>query len=174
MIVGNEAYCRQCAAPLSAGLPPTSPVMRRLIGARRFVLLNAIFAPVLCLLLAMPVTALIGGPALAALGLALAWAARRTSYANAVRLGLVQALVALVWVAFVWLLQVLIPLLQTVRGHEQLAGIGAVFFASLWVWQNHPARDLRFQCDHCGYWIKGLVVPRCPECGHSFDPARLE
>jgi hypothetical protein len=29
-------------------------------------------------------------------------------------------------------------------------------------------------CLHCGYDLRGLTEGRCPECGHSFDPALLE
>jgi hypothetical protein len=37
-----------------------------------------------------------------------------------------------------------------------------------------PARfTLRTTCPHCGYSLKGLTVPRCPECGELFDPRFL-
>lgn len=26
------------------------------------------------------------------------------------------------------------------------------------------------RCDACGYWLRGLTVARCPECGSPFDP----
>lgn len=29
------------------------------------------------------------------------------------------------------------------------------------------------RCLHCDYLLLGLTVPRCPECGHAFDPALL-
>src|SRR5690606_7435575 len=25
-------------------------------------------------------------------------------------------------------------------------------------------------CEECGYALKGLALPRCPECGRAFDP----
>jgi hypothetical protein len=28
-------------------------------------------------------------------------------------------------------------------------------------------------CEECGYSLKGLTVPRCPECGEAFDPRSL-
>ncbi len=30
------------------------------------------------------------------------------------------------------------------------------------------------RCAHCDYLLLGLTVPRCPECGHAFDPALLQ
>ncbi len=32
---------------------------------------------------------------------------------------------------------------------------------------NEPARN----CRRCGYELRGLTTPRCPECGRDFDPA---
>jgi hypothetical protein len=29
-------------------------------------------------------------------------------------------------------------------------------------------------CKGCGYLLRGLAEPRCPECGTAFDPAELE
>jgi len=31
-----------------------------------------------------------------------------------------------------------------------------------------------FNCRHCGYDLRGLTEPRCPECGTSFDPTEKE
>ena len=28
-----------------------------------------------------------------------------------------------------------------------------------------------FRCRRCGYQLEGLTVPRCPECGATFDPS---
>lgn len=40
-------------------------------------------------------------------------------------------------------------------------------------WQR-PAPPADFlACRNCGYLLRGLVVPRCPECGMPFDPKRL-
>lgn len=29
-------------------------------------------------------------------------------------------------------------------------------------------------CEHCGYWLRNLTVPRCPECGAPFSAALLD
>jgi hypothetical protein len=29
------------------------------------------------------------------------------------------------------------------------------------------------RCEQCGYFLIGLTLPRCPECGTPFDPAKL-
>jgi hypothetical protein len=34
----------------------------------------------------------------------------------------------------------------------------------------NPSPDNRF-CLDCGYSLRGLLDPRCPECGRVFDPA---
>jgi hypothetical protein len=33
---------------------------------------------------------------------------------------------------------------------------------------------VRGACRRCGYLLRGLTMPRCPECGQPFDPALLE
>ena len=30
------------------------------------------------------------------------------------------------------------------------------------------------RCANCGYQLRGLENPRCPECGHAFDPRLLQ
>ncbi len=35
-----------------------------------------------------------------------------------------------------------------------------------------PPADI-LTCFNCGYLLRGLVVPRCPECGTRFDPRKL-
>ncbi len=35
-----------------------------------------------------------------------------------------------------------------------------------------PPADM-LTCSNCGYLLRGLVVPRCPECGARFDPRKL-
>ena len=38
------------------------------------------------------------------------------------------------------------------------------------VWTRHPPIPAGY-CKHCGYDLRGLPSPRCPECGKDFDPA---
>lgn len=33
-------------------------------------------------------------------------------------------------------------------------------------------RDDEDSCKHCGYCLRGLLKPRCPECGTPFEPAQ--
>jgi hypothetical protein len=33
--------------------------------------------------------------------------------------------------------------------------------------------DFDIPCPHCEYNLRGLTVPRCPECGNAFDPHRV-
>jgi hypothetical protein len=35
-----------------------------------------------------------------------------------------------------------------------------------------PVFDM-LSCQQCGYSLRGLAVPRCPECGTRFDPGKL-
>ena len=34
--------------------------------------------------------------------------------------------------------------------------------------------QILLRCDSCGYLLRGLTLPRCPECALPFDPAILE
>ncbi len=36
-----------------------------------------------------------------------------------------------------------------------------------------PGLDRDVLCPECGYNLRGLTVPRCPECGGYFDPLRV-
>ncbi len=36
-----------------------------------------------------------------------------------------------------------------------------------------PATQDEANCARCGYPLRGLEVPRCPECGRPFDPRAL-
>ena len=43
--------------------------------------------------------------------------------------------------------------------------------------QYHPpkrAADAETNCIYCGYDLRGLSKPRCPECGREFDKRLLE
>jgi hypothetical protein len=57
-----------------------------------------------------------------------------------------------------------------------LAG-GAQYFllaiVFLYVWEWRRPRD-RTHCTKCGYDLRGLREPRCPECGWPFDLRRVE
>ena len=64
---------------------------------------------------------------------------------------------------------------------EYLVPANAVFYAVVGVlcgflhvcFRRTPnARQL--QCGQCGYSLRGLRDPRCPECGAPFDPSLLE
>lgn len=52
----------------------------------------------------------------------------------------------------------------------------------LWIRREHIEQSLREQlirrghpiCTECGYDLKGLTDPRCPECGTPFDPMLLK
>ena len=46
-------------------------------------------------------------------------------------------------------------------------GIGFVFYARR---AHRRARILRNECLGCGYNLKALPDPRCPECGTAFNP----
>lgn len=50
-----------------------------------------------------------------------------------------------------------------------LIGVATMRFVSHWrrVGVAEPGR-----CERCGYLLRGLLEPRCPECGEPFDPLR--
>lgn len=57
-------------------------------------------------------------------------------------------------------------------------GVGAAgllatgpFVLKFWMHPLPPADMLT--CHDCGYLLRGLVVPRCPECGRPFDARKL-
>ncbi len=39
--------------------------------------------------------------------------------------------------------------------------------------RRDKARRLGIECVNCGYLLKGLTEPRCPECGERFEPKEL-
>ena len=45
-----------------------------------------------------------------------------------------------------------------------LAAPGIVLAALVYAWR-HGERDQHTRCGKCGYLLKGLTEPRCPECG---------
>ncbi len=54
-----------------------------------------------------------------------------------------------------------------------VAGFGLVCLIPVYIrrrfWPVYPSG----QCQRCGYLLKGLTVPRCPECGKPFDWSTL-
>ena len=55
-------------------------------------------------------------------------------------------------------------------GYALLAG-GTVWLVRRWRCVGLPPPD---RCYQCGYMLRGLPEPRCPECGEPFDPARFK
>lgn len=69
------------------------------------------------------------------------------------------------------------PIVLTAKAVVWVLGYTIVFTsitaAVLW------ARSIRYQevareCAQCGYSLRGLRTPRCPECGSPFDPKLIE
>jgi hypothetical protein len=172
MTVGSEASCRQCSTPLLGHLPSPSRRLNGLARVRRLVLLNAMWALPPAAMMAVPETAPAGACFLLGAGLLLVLGGRGARYPAAVRLGVAQCIAPLIWVPFFWPLNGN-PAAVMLGAPVMLAGAIGLFIASLCAWRDHPARQLRITCDHCGYCLNGLVEPRCPECGHAFDPGRL-
>ena len=67
-------------------------------------------------------------------------------------------------------------------GVSMSVSIGCAAWIALTVLSGKIRKSLRRQlleagvpiCLKCGYDIRGLSTPRCPECGGEFDPALLE
>lgn len=61
------------------------------------------------------------------------------------------------------------------RGPRWFSGVWTFFFTLLYL-QGKINKTLRQTplgfCTNCGYNLRGLPMPRCPECGVPFDPAR--
>lgn len=55
--------------------------------------------------------------------------------------------------------------------------IGALYIAVLYRVTRNYIRQRRYKAGYCGvcrYQLRGLVEPRCPECGTPFDPDLLD
>jgi hypothetical protein len=78
---------------------------------------------------------------------------------------------------------VMTPLAHSTRESEYAAtitcGVGILWFGvscrlismcyvEPYVHRTHSNKDLS-KCEHCGYMLRGLDRPRCPECGTPFD-----
>jgi hypothetical protein len=50
---------------------------------------------------------------------------------------------------------------------------GALVWAAVWLRNRYWPVHRPGYCAHCGYNLRGLPKPRCPECGHAFDPAEV-
>lgn len=172
MVIGNEVYCRQCAAPLVSNLRPPSIRMRWLVDTRRLLLVNCMACVLHACMLAVPSISPAGGILVVGFGVLLGFFARRAGYGAATKLAAAQILFVIIWVPLLWTLRS-VRFLPAITLPFMLLALAALFVASLCVWRDPPARDLRLRCDGCGYWLKGQVSPRCPECGRQFDPARL-
>ncbi len=51
------------------------------------------------------------------------------------------------------------------------AYVAAVAWPTWRAFRRPPTRHVPGVCDGCGYALRGLPAPRCPECGLAFDPA---
>jgi uncharacterized paraquat-inducible protein A len=47
--------------------------------------------------------------------------------------------------------------------------IGLVGGSAWYYWARRDARQDPGRCERCGYLLRGLPEPRCPECGTPFD-----
>jgi len=63
------------------------------------------------------------------------------------------------------------------RDWSVIAVFALVLFATgpfVWRFWHRPLPPAdMLTCGNCGYLLRGLVVPRCPECGTRFDPRKL-
>jgi predicted Zn-ribbon and HTH transcriptional regulator len=55
-----------------------------------------------------------------------------------------------------------------------LGGVIAIEAVSRFVLKRLRSFVYPLTCDQCGYCLRGLADPRCPECGMAFEPERLD
>lgn len=67
---------------------------------------------------------------------------------------------------------------DTLSSAGLLAGLHLLAQTTIVVARRHwwplPDADLRPACATCGYCLRGLPEPRCPECGAEFDPDAMD
>jgi len=57
---------------------------------------------------------------------------------------------------------------------EAFLYLSVVQLAVVWTRRQFWPRYGPGRCAHCGYRLRGLGTPRCPECGKPFDPDRVK
>jgi hypothetical protein len=57
-----------------------------------------------------------------------------------------------------------------VAGVDEAAGVSTLRIRMLRQIDPPPTTDASRHCGSCGYDLRGIVEPRCPECGVAFDP----
>ncbi len=72
-----------------------------------------------------------------------------------------------------WIVAVLV--LLSLEGHVRFSATAGVGTAIVW-WSLFRFIEKETEegcCGKCGYNLRGLLNPRCPECGEPFDPKLL-
>ena len=116
---------------------------------------------------------IVTGPILLLLGVFLFGLGVRCRYYRAAIIGAADCLICFLFFGLVWTLswsptQATVPF-GFMSAIYLLGTLPAVF----WVERGAPRLD-PLTCLCCGYSLRGLTVPRCPECGNAFDPALLD
>jgi hypothetical protein len=79
-----------------------------------------------------------------------------------------------IWLAFL-LLSVRVLELYTLGRLVFYTSMAVSFIVIFYLCERIFLLDRRaFTCKECGYDLHGLTEPRCPECGHAFDPAERQ
>lgn len=176
LLPANAEFCPACGNPAANGTARMRLHTRRLVRTRKMILINCLVCEVSLLGMGSVPTAAVAAPIIVAMSLLLLVIGHRARYTAAVRLGLAQVGVLVLLLAMVAVRPPLGDAIVQGVVHFAFLLVGAValFITSLHAWQNHPAFQRRWECQECGYILRGLIRPRCPECGTPFDPRRLE
>jgi hypothetical protein len=171
----GSQFCHRCGLPLTGESPRAMKLGRTAMVARVLIVLAWIDCVIGCFLIHNVdiESIVVTGPILAMLGAATIMAGVVASRWRACVIGLAHVALC----TFIFLLIVLLDW-GPPQAHRPVLLMSAIYTAgsvpaSVWAWFEPLRQRSPWFCVQCGYFLRGLIEPRCPECGTPFDPRLL-
>jgi hypothetical protein len=174
-LAADSRFCHKCGVPLTGEAPTTRDRSKWARVARLLAVATWLACVVACILIpAVDIESIVAtGPIIAALGVVTGVMARKNRLSRTSLIGFVHAGFCL----FIFLLIVTLRWGPPQARHPVLI-IGGLYTLAcipltIWAWFEPSKERSPWVCAGCGYLLRGLTEPRCPECGTAFDPQKL-